>query len=221
MRAAIYYTPEQDGDLARNAADWLGRDPFRKEGVGEEHRFSSQVQSPARYGFHATLKAPFRLKDDASIDDLRLFFREFAARTSGLTIPSLVLQRIGRFFALVPAQRVPELDALAAKVVEAFEPFRAPLTPSDRARRNPDALTDRQREHLDTWGYPYVMDEFRFHMTLTGPVTGAQADEIETELQTRFASHLGNPHPIAALALFVEPEEGGPFFVDSYSRLGT
>ena len=185
------------------------------------HSFSSDTESPARYGFHATLKAPFRLKDGVSVDELRHFFREYTARTAGLTIPSLELCRLGRFFALVPGQPAPELTALAANVVKAFEPFRAALTQSDRARRNPDKLTDLQRDYLDTWGYPYVMDEFRFHMTLSGSVADAHADAIEPELQSRFAKHLGNPHQIATLALFVEPDAGGPFFVDSISRLGT
>ena len=37
-------------------------------------------------------------------------------------------------------------------------------------------LTDRQEALLTQWGYPYVMEEFRFHITLTGALDPAHLD---------------------------------------------
>jgi hypothetical protein len=82
---------------------------------------------------------------------------------------------ISGFIAVVPAQPSPRLQQLAADATREFDSFRAPLTSKDRARRNPDKLTPRQCEYLDRWGYPCAMEEFRFHMTLTGRLDAAGA----------------------------------------------
>src|SRR5207245_1192733 len=79
-----------------------------------------------------------------------------------------VVDSISGFIAVIPAEPVAELQQLAADCARDFDSFRAPLGAEDRARRRPEKLTERQRDYLDRWGYPYVMEEFRFHMTLTG-----------------------------------------------------
>ena len=91
-------------------------------------------------------------------------------------IPQLSLARLDGFFALVPGAEAADLYALADDVVTGFDGFRAPATEAEIARRNPAALTSRQRELLDAWGYPYVLDEFRFHLTLTDriPASGSR-----------------------------------------------
>ena len=221
MRAALYFTCPKDDPLTRAAVDWLGRDAWRgldanaAAGAGPE----SVVREPRRYGFHATLKPPFRLADGKSVEALRAAVAAFAAGRPALTIASLDLARIGAFFALVPGGEAPGLDALAGAVVTAFEPFRAPPTEAEIARRGPDRLTPRQREHLEAWGYPYVFDEFRFHMTLTGRVPAEDHDAVEAALRTRFAPFIGRPLAVDTLCLFVEPDPPGDFVVDMAVRL--
>jgi hypothetical protein len=104
-------------------------------------------------------------------------------------------------------------------VVVKFDRFRAPLSDADRARRDPASLTERQRELLDTYGYPYVLEEFRFHLTLTDRVPAGQQPEVERMLRSWFDEVLGQDVPIDALALFVEPEPGAPFVLHTAHRL--
>ena len=115
----------------------------------------------------------------------------------------------------MPAEPEPALQALEGEVLAAFEPYRAPLTDDEIARRRPERLSPRQREQLERWGYPFVREEFRFHMTLTGPVPGP-ADDWRAALETRFAPLLGRPLPVDGLGLFVEAAPGAPFRVHSF-----
>lgn len=218
MRAAIYFTPPRDAPLTRLAAAWLGRDAF-SDGPAPEP--TPLVAEPARYGFHATMKPPFRLAEGRTLDELDEALADFCRRRRRAEIAQLELRRIGRFFALVPGAREPALHALADETVREFERFRAPLDVAELARRAPDRLTVRQREHLDRWGYPYVFDEFRFHMTLTGPVADEDAAAVEARLQERFAPALGRPLAIDGLALFVEPRPGEPFHVHALHSLSS
>jgi hypothetical protein len=130
-----------------------------------------------------------------------------------VTVPQLSLVRLGGFFALVPGAEAPELYALAADIVTGFDSFRAPATDAEIARRDPDRLTPRQRELLDTWGYHYVLDEFRFHMTLTDPVPVPRRPETERVLRDWFAASIGAAVAVDALALFTEAEPGAPFWL--------
>ncbi|AOG08570.1 DUF1045 domain-containing protein [Agrobacterium sp. RAC06] len=226
MRYALYFAPCADAPLSQTAAAWLGRDAF----TGIEHPRTAETDFPAedldaltadprRYGFHATLKAPFHLAEGVSEADLLAEFAAFAAKTASLEVPSVIIGQLGPFFALVPERQHAPLQTFAASVVEAFEPFRAPLSQADIERRKPDGLPPRQRENLMRWGYPYVFDEFRFHMTLTGPVSDAQSPAMANVLNLRFAEFNGRPLRIDGLALFVEPERGAPFLVHSWLPL--
>lgn len=226
MRYALYFTPAQDDPLTVAAARWLGRDAFSGGFIaqGDEAPLSPETlreatAEPRRYGFHATLKAPFELKDGVSLYELGDAFREFTAEMPRFAIPELVLGRIGAFFALVPGSECAPLQALGAECVRRFEPFRAPLSDADIARRKPEKLTPAQRDHLTRWGYPYVMEEFKFHMTLSGALEPALADAVEPLLKDRFAAFIGKPLTISGLALFVEPERGAPFTVHSWLPL--
>jgi hypothetical protein len=99
-----------------------------------------------------------------------------------------VIGSISGFIALIPAEPPPELIQLAADCVSEFDSFRTPLTEEDRARRNPYRLTPRQREHLDRWGYPYVMEDFRFHMTLTGRLAAARREPVLAMMRNHFSA---------------------------------
>lgn len=222
MRAALYYAPPAGHPLSRRAAMWLGRDAWSGESLprGPIDGFAPEIldeltAAPRRYGFHATLKPPFRIAEGRNLDGLRLHLGAFARERQPVLIPALQLERIGSFFAMTPAIDTAELQALAADVVRGFDAFRAPPTPEEVARRRPERLTPRQRDHLAVWGYPYVFDEFRFHMTLTGPVPEEHREPVETVLRARFADLIGQPLVVDALCLFVEPDPPGDFVVDT------
>lgn len=218
MRHAIYYTPPEDDPLTLAAEEWLGRSVFGRD-VPHACGDDEVVVSPRRYGFHGTLKAPFRLREGAAHADMVDRFTTFCAEHRTFVIPELVLARLGSFFALVPANPVPALEVLAGNAVEAFEPFRSPLKPSEIARRKPERLNKRQQAHLERWGYPYVFDEFRFHLTLTGPVPDERCEATEERLRKHFADHLGKPRPFNTCALFVEKSENAPFEAELLLRL--
>ena len=218
MRYAIYFTPPEDDPLSIRAASWLGRDAFRDQsirqapvdgfGAGE---VADLTEDPRRYGFHATLKAPFELTSDRSEDELLNTFETFATVLPAFELPQLTLGQLGAFFALVPAAHHQELQAFADACVMHFEPFRAALSAADIARRKPERLSETERHHLLEWGYPYVFADFRFHMTLTGQVPADRQAAMQSVLAPAFAGYIDRPLAISHLSLFVEPERGAPF----------
>jgi hypothetical protein len=203
--------------LREKAEQWLGRSASGNPvtpgvPVGWSRAAVDALTGDAsRYGFHATLKPPFRLAEGRTPEELDAAVARFAAGTAGAMIPRLSLARLGGFFALVPGAEAPGLHALADEVVKGFDDFRAPATDAELARRNPVSLTPRQRELLKTWGYPYVLDEFRFHLTLTDRIRDGQRPQVERVLSDWFAPLLGATVPVDALALFTEAAPGAPF----------
>ena len=220
MRYAIYYTPSLQHPLAHAAMTWLGRNGFDDKVVPTYHGFEDLVAAPRKYGFHGTLKAPFRLAEGHNEAELLAQFQDFAARQKSFTLPALTLARLGPFFALVPSASNQDLQKLCDDCVTHFEPFRAPLSEADIARRKPETLTSKQCAHLMAWGYPYVFDEFRFHLTLTGQVPQTRASNVEAALHAHFAEFIDQSLAIDMLALFVEPEAGAPFKVHATAGLG-
>lgn len=226
MRYALYFSPPKDHPLTGAASLWLGRDAFTGEtypapdhetlGAAEQFELTAD---PRRYGFHATIKAPFSLAASVTEKDFMAVAEEFAARTQAFEIPELVLGQLGRFFALVPGSLHQPLQDFAAKVVKSFEPFRAALSEADIIRRNPEKLSESQRANLQRWGYPYVMEDFGFHMTLSGQVPETRADVMRAILTERFAGFTGRPLLISGLAVFTEEMRGAPFKVHSWLPL--
>jgi putative phosphonate metabolism protein len=194
-RYAIYYAPAPASDLDRFGAELLGYDAFASQelpfpdGVIEfAPDWRGLTSDPRKYGFHATLKAPFSLVQGKTEADLFAACTAFAATPRAIPRFRPVVGSISGFIAVIPAERPQQLLKLAADCVSEFDCFRAPLTEADRARRNPSQLTPAHREHLDRWGYPYVMAEFRFHMTLTGRLGSEHREPILAMLRNRFAS---------------------------------
>jgi putative phosphonate metabolism protein len=227
MRYAIYFTPDRDDPLTRVAANWLGRDPFTgaaapAPAIGRlsPAEIAFHTAAARRYGFHATLKAPFRLVDTETETSLNMAMEVFAEGVAPIVIPRLVIKQIDSFFALVPEAPMPELKGFADDVVVAFERFRAPLTEAEIERRSPDSLSPREFRNLYQWGYPYVFETFRFHMTLTGRVGNNEAPRIRGAIEEFFGALLDEPATVDGVALFVEPEPGAPFHVQSYHALG-
>jgi putative phosphonate metabolism protein len=227
MRYAIYFTPGQNDQLTRLAASWLGRDPF----TGEQPpapavtslspvEIAYHTASARRYGFHATLKAPFHLAEGETEAELDSAVASFAAAADPILLSKLTPARIDGFLALVPGSPAPDLDRFAGEVVTVFDRFRAPLSEAEVKRRNPEALSPEEFRNLLQWGYPYVFESFRFHMTLTGRVGDHDLDRVRAAIDEVFATTLARPATVDGLALFVEPEPGAPFLVKSWYRLG-
>jgi 2'-5' RNA ligase len=124
-----------------------------------------------------------------------------------------VVDSISGFIAVIPAEPAAELQQLAADCVRDFDSFRPPLTAEDRARRKPEKLTERQREYLDRWGYPYVMEEFRFHMTLTGRLDAERRGPIVEMLRGRFAALKLKTLTIDRIALFKQDDAKARFHI--------
>lgn len=227
MRYAIYFTPGHTDPLTRVAASWLGRDPFtgtQPPAPSVTALTSAEIAfhtaSARRYGFHATLKAPFHLAEDRTEAELDAAVADFAAGAEPILISRLAPTRIDGFLALTPGSPAPDLDRFAGEVVTAFDRFRAPLSEADIKRRNPDALSPEEFRNLLQWGYPYVFESFRFHMTLTGRVSETDLPRVRAAIDEVFAPALERPATVDGLALFVEPEPGAPFLVKSWHRLG-
>lgn len=227
MRYAVYFTPPMSEPLARAAAHWLGRDAFSGAdvptpahcGLDAAERDALTVL-PRRYGFHATLKAPFELAAGCDEPDLLSAVMRHATTIAPFELANLQISRIGKFFALTLSEPCEAMQSLADGVVTSLEPFRAPLSQADIERRRPERLDERQRDYLHAWGYPYVFEEFTFHMTLTGPVAETQSSRVEKALEAFFSPVLGEPIAVDSIALFTEVERGCPFVVNSLHPLG-
>lgn len=207
-RYALYYAPPP-GPLAEAAARWLGRDAETGTPLTQPYpELEAQTVSPRRYGFHATLKAPFRPATGATEEDLVEVLDAFAADHRPVMLEGLELKLLDGFLALVPAGDTRALNALAADVVTRFEPFRAPLTEAETARRKPETLSPAQRHNLALYGYPYVMDEFRFHMTLSDRLAPAAAERLAALAREAVMPHVTAPFRIDQLVLFGEDEAG-------------
>ena len=170
-RYAIYFVPAADSSLYRFGAAVLGYDAYTGEArsiEGASDDWNDITQAPGVYGFHATLKPPFALADGYDEASLADAVAGFAADHGAVTIGELRVSELGSFIALVPQSPRPEIQALAEACVRDFDRFRAPMSEQERQRRLTPGLTDRQIVNLARWGYPYVCEDFRFHMTLTG-----------------------------------------------------
>ena len=143
----------------------------------------------------------------------------FAGSKSSFVIPRLEITRIGSFFALTPEEPSDEVKQLATTIVTHFDPFRAPLTDADIERRNPASLNARQLSYLQQWGSPYIMDEFRFPLTLTNAVDVDDQARVQRALHEMFDPVLGEPVTIDSIALFLEPEPQAPFSVHSVFQM--
>jgi putative phosphonate metabolism protein len=217
-RYAIYWAPPAGSVLAELGERWLGReaaaDIVREQPVfpgfsqAEIARFTAD---PRRYSLHATLKPPFRLAPGRRLADLESQLAAFAKTLSGFQAPPLSVARLGNFLALTLQAPSAAVTTLAANCVEMFDQFRAAPGAEELARRRQTALTPAQEQNLCRWGYPYVMEEFRFHVSLTGAIDREAADYLLPRLTAYFAPLSNTPLNINKIALFVEPQPGAPF----------
>jgi putative phosphonate metabolism protein len=220
MRLAVFFAPPPEHPLWKAAALWLGRDAVTGEtfaqpgGEGFSDRDIRELTAaPRRYGFHATLQAPFHLADGCGAEDVERELDAACRELQPVPLWRLGVTRIGSFFALTPTGLSEQVNALAGDIVRRFDRFRAPPSAAEVARRQPERLSPSQRRNLDRWGYPYVFDDYRFHMTLTGSVPQESRAAMQRLLEMRFRPLLEQPVTIDTLSLFVEPEPPGDFLI--------
>lgn len=215
QRYAVYYAP-RPGALADLAGQWLGRNvetglplphPDAPDLPGALAGLTIQAR---RYGFHGTIRAPFRPATGTSADDIAATVAALAARLAPVRCDGLQLELLQGFLALTPVGCEAALLDLGAVVVEATDALRRPLDAEEHARRRPETLTPRQRALLDCWGYPFVMEEFRFHLTLTDRLAADRLPPVMTAAGGYFAPVLDQPFAIDDLCLFGE-DAGGQF----------
>lgn len=218
-RYAIYYAPAQGTAWWRFGAHWLGHDEFTGSDLSrsaplqlDAGEFERVTAEPRRYGFHATLKAPFRLRDGVTEQALLEQVRKLAQGMNAVPLGTLVPVLMDGFVALVPVSPNPALNALAATCVTELDELRAPLTAVEIARRRPEQMDARGRELLERFGYHLVLERLRFHMTLTGNVATALAGQIVAQIARPVAQlNIEQPPVLDRLCVFVEPQPGGAY----------
>ncbi|MCK1757616.1 DUF1045 domain-containing protein [Bradyrhizobium sp. 137] len=217
-RCAIYFAAGAHSALSRFGAELLGYDaytgdevPFPREALDVAPDWRDISADPRKYGFHATLKAPMMLAPGKSEAELAAACAAFAGKERPIPAIRPVVDSISGFIAVIAAEPVDALQQLAADCVSEFDSFRAPLSAEDRARRKPEKLSERQRDYLDRWGYPYVMEEFRFHMTLTGRLDAERRAPILEMLRSRFAALGSKTLVIDRIVLFKQDDAKARF----------
>ena len=217
-RYAVYFAPAQDSLLWQAGCRWLGRDAANGETQqqpavpgwppGRVHRITASARL---YGLHATLKAPFHLLpgcDPQALDEAIAAFADARAPLAGL---QLVLAPLAGFLALQPSAPGAPLLELAAACVRAFDAFRRPPDTEELRRRRAGGLSARQDTLLLQFGYPYVLDEFRFHITLTDRLAPDEMDSLQPWLAGYFLDALRAPLTLSDICLFVQDAPGVPF----------
>ena len=218
-RFAVYYAPQENSPLHDFARSWLGRDaqtgreiPLNDGAYLPASVLREVTASPRHYGFHATLKPPFVLAPGRTVPELVREAASFAKETVPLDLPSLVLKWIGGFLAIVPGEEPQGLQELAAQCVRRFDGFRAPPGPEETKKRLAAGLSQRQQELLAQWGYPYVMEEYRLHLTLSNRLRDEELkDKLWREADLRLGNILDNGLALDSICLFRQPDLDRPF----------
>lgn len=217
-RYAIYFAAPEGSALEAFGRSWIGRDHVTGQPVEpptvpglDPERQREVAAFPRHYGFHATLKAPFKLHPERTRDELIAALGEFARARRPFAAPPVEPMGLSGFIAFKLTDASPEMDELAADCVRAFEAFRAPLDDQDIRRRRASGLTPRQDEYLLKWGYPYVFEEFRFHMTLTGRLQDPERARVLEAVRKLARPIRDRPLRVDAISLHEQPAHAEPF----------
>lgn len=211
-RYSVYHVPT--GALGDFGAQWLGWDC--RSGTPVPNPVTEGWTGGARrYGFHATLKAPFRLNEARTLDQLDAATGRLAESSGALALGALVPTWLGRFLALVPDRPDPALSDLAAHCVRDIDPFRAPLTPQEVQKYAGRRLSEAQTDNLHGWGYPFIFDAFRFHLTLTDRVCKADQPAIIAALGD--LTPLVQDYSLGHMSLVGEDAEGRFHEINRYA----
>lgn len=229
-RFAIYYAPPALSPWWQAGCTWLQRDPGGAPTQaapivpGLSRPLADLTSEPRRYGWHATLVAPFTCRP--GIDSRAVLARaaDWASRQRAFMLPVRVAL-LERFVAVQAAESAAALAArtvlseLAADAVRTFAPLRAAPSEAELAKRRTLRLSARQEALMLEWGYPFVFDEFRFHLTLSNSIESADAQAMLAWWTSRCAT-LG-PLPIEGVAIYVQAQPGEDFYLWQRLPFGT
>lgn len=206
-RVAVYYAPEPDDPLWLRGCAWLGRNPESGLPLPQPdiHGIATHTADPRRYGFHATLKPPMRLI--GTLNDFLIEVEHLAGRVQTFPLPPLGVTSIGRFLALCATASSPELHNLSDACVMELDGHRLREDESARTERAA-GRTASQLRHLERWGYPLVLGDWRFHMTLSNSL---EKNPLGPSARQFFANVLHLPRNVESLSVFIEPEPSAPF----------
>jgi len=228
-RYAVYYAPRPNSAWWQAGSQWLGRCAARHTLLAQPEiahvppqALQRLTAAPRRYGWHATLKAPFALATGVTPAQLRSALQALARGLQPFDMPSLQVTRLDNFLALVPHGDPHAIDAVARACVTQLHPLAAPLSSAELQRRRAAGLSPEEDALLLRWGYPFVLDRFRLHLSLTGPLQH-EAPALVHALQHTAQQHFGKLPPcrFETLALFAEPTPGADFVLVAHEALGS
>lgn len=219
-RFAIYDAPIDDA-LASFGATWLGWDVRTGRATRQTDLpgLNDITMTPRKYGFHGTLKPPFRLAVDRSVDELQTAAADLAGRCAPARSGGLLLTTLGGFLALTPTGDLTGLERVASACVRDLDAFRAPASEVELARRRSAGLSPRQEALMLEWGYPYVMEEFRFHLTLSGRLPEADRAAWMNTAQAHLPP-LAECYVLGSIALCGERPDGRFELIQRYALTG-
>lgn len=222
FRTALYWAPSLQDPLWQAGNAWLGRDPelgiFVKQpdiaGIFEA------TEAARLYGLHATLRPPMRLA--TGWDDFYEEAERLARRVTPFDLPPLEVTEISGFLALRETAPCPALHNLADECVRATNPHRLPPSQAEILRRRASGLSQEHEHLLAQWGYPYVLQKWFFHITLTRRLTPSEMAYFRPAAETHFAEALAVPRRVTDIAIFTQATQAppAPFLIAERLNLG-
>ena len=225
-RYAIYYLPDPSSNLWEKGSRWLGRDACLGADIPCDiklpHGLTNHevlVKTPALYGFHATLKPPMYLGSNKTKDQLYMEVEAFADQNKPIPIPALKVKKLGNFLALVPGEHCLKIKDFARRCVISLDKYRAEPSDLELERRRASGLSKRQNELLIQWGYPYVMEEFKFHLSLTGKIDSKCATTLQPFLSEYFKETEIAALRLDRIAILSQSDSKSPFILEEFFSL--
>jgi hypothetical protein len=223
-RYAIYYVPSENSELDLFGKCWLGWDPYKGVETTKSDlsklpsfkKFSSLVLTPKQYGFHGTIKAPFKLKNEYTYNDLENKVREISKQIHSFYFDQLIIKKLGNFIGLIPTNNL-KVNAVSNKFVEELDYLRDELSENEIKKRKPHKLTSNQKQMLFKWGYPYVFDEFKFHLTLTSKLNVVEIDDVLRSLQNILKQVNLNKISFNNICIFGQKSDEKFYFVQRFN----
>ena len=221
-RVAIYFLPKKNSSLENFGKNLLGRDINKKKKISLTRRqkyfinrgftyfdeLKDYFEQPAKYGFHATLKAPFRLKRNVKTKNFYDVISHIAAQHSRFKIKGLKIVYSKKFTFITSRKPNKLLRNLENDLVKHLDTFRAELNKTEIKKRIPDSLTFKQNKYLKEWGYPFVFDQFKFHMTLMNQNNNKLSNKQKLELEKLIYKISNNVIEFNEISLLGENKNG-------------
>ena len=221
-RVAIYFLPKKNSSLENFGKNLLGRDINKKKKISLTRRqkyfinrgftyfdeLKDYCEQPAKYGFHATLKAPFRLKRNVKTKNFYDVISHIAAQHSRFKIKGLKIVYSKKFTFITSRKPNKLLINLESDLVKHLDTFRAELNKTEIKKRIPDSLTFKQNKYLKEWGYPFVFDQFKFHMTLMNQNNNKLSNKQKLELEKLIYKTSNNVIEFNEISLLGENKNG-------------